>query len=177
LQLDLLETCADLIFNSGKPDDLNSFLYILARHQWHRAHPESDFSQRIERDVQYWTRELGRSVPEKEIGVSDLDERPEVPTSMAEYVRANLRHTVARSLDTFVRNANPLELYFMKEVLERREGSHCGGIPEEVPIAQFCSVELDRCEKIYFAVPEELEKAFNQFRCMIEREKAKQEAA
>lgn len=176
LQLDLLETCSDLILNSGKPEDLGPFLHILGRHRWHRISSEYDFSQRIARDVLDWKRQLGRVVPEKKIGVSG-PARPELPVSVADIVRGNLRHEVADDLDRFVCDANALELHFMREVLELRNGSHTGGIPEEVPIAQYCSVQLDRCEKLYFAIPEDLENAFNQFRSMVEAEMDKRKEA
>jgi hypothetical protein len=153
---------ADLILNGGAEEDVANLLRATIGHSLHLQFPEFDawICERVAKDLPGWTKRISHLWPAR----SEPVESEQLPNTVTEMLRANLRGRIEEDFATFLAKARMHELHLMHDVLENFENS--AGLSDndsaESALAEAFMYELDS-DDTYVKVPRDRVEAVEQF--------------
>src|ERR1700676_181778 len=150
--------CADMILNGGDEDDVSNLLRAVIGHGLHLRRPEYNACHRIEQDLTDFRKRLARYWPKK------IEPEHELPKTVTEMLRANLRGSLERNFGDFVARARMHEIYLLNDVLVNfdSEGSCIGDESAESMLARAFLREL-KTDYSYLKVPDDHVEAVEEF--------------
>jgi hypothetical protein len=153
---------ADLVMNGGHESDVTNLLRATIGHSLHLWFPESDdwHLGRIKRDLPDWLRRISRHWPAK----NKTDPEEELPKTVSEMARANLRRQLRSHFESFLGGARVQDLYLLDNVLMDFDNGGAGADADtaESPLAEAFMLALDS-DDTYVKVPSERIEAVEQF--------------
>jgi hypothetical protein len=153
---------ADLILNGGAEANIANLLRATIGHSLSLQFQEFDawHCENIAKVLPDWTKRISRFSPTK----SGPAEPGQLPKTVNEMLRANLRGKIEREFAVFLAQARMQELHLMHDVLENFENSAGGSGNEsaESALAEAFIYELDS-DDAYVKVPREHVEAVEEF--------------